>query len=331
MNQITRWGIMGLGNIAHQFAAGLAFVPNSKLIAVASRNQEKANKFGEKYNVPYRYDSYESMLDNPEVDVVYIATPHVLHYSNTLMCLQKKKAVLCEKPFAMNLAQVQEMVNFAKRQQVFLMEALWTKFLPSFQKVKSLVQSGDIGEIRTIQADFGFQAPYDPTGRVFNPALGGGSLLDVGIYPIFLAISLLGKPDEVQAIAHIGQTGVDDSCAILFKYASGALATLSSSIVANQSIEANIFGEKARLKMNLPFHTPNSHIERIEGFVKSETIPVESIGNGYNYEATEVSLCLEKGQIESSIMSHQDSLELMEVLDWVRSEANIVYDRVGES
>lgn len=326
MSQTTNWGIMGLGKIAHKFAEGLTFVPNSKLIAVASRNHKKAIAFGKEYDVPYQYGSYEAMLENPDIDVVYIATPHVLHYSNTMMCLQKKKAVLCEKPFAMNLKQVQEMVTLAKRQKVFLMEALWTKFLPSFQKVKNLVNSGKIGQIKTIQADFGFKAPYDPKNRIFNPALGGGSLLDVGIYPIFLAVSLLGMPSEIQAKAHIGKTGVDNSCAIIFKYPSGALASLSCSVVANQSIEANIFGDKTSIKMNTPFHTPSTHIELVEGFVNREKIDVKNLGNGYNYEAEEVGLCLKREQIESSTMSHKDSLELMEVLDWVREEAGILYE-----
>lgn len=326
MNKVIRWGIMGLGKIAHKFAEGLAFVPDSKLIAVASRDYEKATAFGEKYGVKYCYDSYEAMLSNPEVDVVYIATPHVLHYQNTMMCLEKKKAVLCEKPFAMNLKQVQEMISLAKRKKVFLMEALWTKFLPSFQRVQSMIEAEDIGKIQTIQADFGFKAPYDPQGRIFNPALGGGSLLDVGIYPIFLAVSLLGKPAEIQAKANIGRTGIDYSCGMLFKYNSGALAVLSSSIVAHQSIEANIFGDKARIKMHSPFHTTQTQVERIERFVKDEIIEIESEGNGYNYEAIEVGVCLREGQIESPIMSHADSLELMEVLDWVRAEAGIFYE-----
>lgn len=326
MNQVIRWGIMGLGKIAHKFAEDLAFVPDSQLVAVASRNQDKANAFAEKFGAAEAYDSYEAMLENAELDVVYVATPHVLHYQNTMACLQKGIAVLCEKPFAMNLQEVQEMTNFSQQKGVFLMEALWTKFLPSFRKVKEMLDTQEIGKIRMIQADFGFQAPYEPAGRIFNPALGGGSLLDVGIYPVFLALSLLGKPDEIQAQAQIGDTNVDESCGILFKYNSGALAVLSSSVVAHQSIEANIFADKARIQMTSPFHTPQTRVQRIERFITEEHIPIESEGNGYNYEAIEVGKCLRENRIESAIMSHKDSLELMEVLDRIRAEAGIFYE-----
>ncbi len=326
MTQITRWGIMGLGKIAQKFAESLAFVPDAKLVAVASRSEEKAAQFAQSFGVPHHYGSYEAMLENAEVEVVYIATPHVLHYENTMACLHKGKAVLCEKPFAMNLAQVKEMTQLAKEKNLFLMEALWTKFLPSFKAVKQLIEEDKIGKIHTLQADFGFQAPYLPEERIFNPKLGGGSLLDVGIYPLFLAVSLLGKPDELLAKAIFGETGVDNSCAMVLKYHSGSLAVLTSSVVAHQSIEANIFGEKATIKMNTPFHTPQTHIEFKEKLATTRTIEVDSEGNGYNYEAAEVGNCLRAGKIESDVMSHADSLLLMEMLDWVRLEAGILYD-----
>ncbi len=326
MTQITRWGIMGLGKIAQKFAESLAYVPNAKIVAVASRSKEKAAEFAQKFGAAHHYESYEAMLDNPEVEVVYIATPHTLHHENTMACLHKGKAVLCEKPFAMNLAQVKEMTTLAKEKNLFLMEALWTKFLPSFKAVKQLIEEGKIGKIHTLQADFGFQAPYLPEERIFNPKLGGGSLLDIGIYPLFLAVSLLGKPDELTARAVFGETGVDNSCAMVLKYHSGSLAVLTASVVAYQSIEANIFGEKAAIKMNTPFHTPQTHIELKERFTTVRTLEVETEGNGYNYEAIEVGNCLRAGKVESEVMSHADSLLLMEMLDWVRLEAGICYD-----
>jgi predicted dehydrogenase len=326
MKKIT-WGIIGLGKIAHSFAKALEFVPDAHLLAVASREQNKADEFANQYQVKYRYDSYEALIQNPEIEAVYIATPHVLHYENTLMCLEAKKAVLCEKPFAMNLRQVQEMVALARKEKVFLMEALWTKFLPSFQKVKELIAQGEIGEIKSIQADFGFQATnLDPEGRLLNLKLGGGSLLDVGIYPLFLAVSLLGKPQNVKAQAIFGNTGADELCSMILSYDKGQLASLTSSIIVNQSLEANIFGDKGHIRMCQPFHKLNTKIELIRNWTDIQPISFEGIGNGYNYEIAEVNRCLQAGLLESPIMTHQDSLVLMEVMDKVRYEAGIRYD-----
>ncbi len=326
MHQIIRWGIMGLGKIAHKFAEGLAFVPDSRLVAVASRSPEKAAAFAQKFAVEYFYATYEAMLENSELDVIYIATPHSLHHQNTLQCLEKGIAVLCEKPFAMNLAQVKAMTALAKQKKVFLMEALWTRFLPSFEKVRQMIQSDEIGNIRLIQADFGFKAPFDPNARLFNKSLGGGSLLDVGIYPVFLALSLLGKPAQILATAQIGSTGVDESCGILFKYETGALAVLSSSLVAQQSVEAHIFGDKASIHMSKPFHAPQTKLSRIEQPASEQFIEITQEGNGYNYEAAEVGNCLRAEQLESHAMPHSLSLELMEVLDKIRAEAGIFYE-----
>ena len=325
MEKVIHWGILGLGKIARKFAEGLKSVKNAKLIAVASRKQETADAFAKDFDTKYAHDNYLALAQNPEVDVIYIATPHVYHYENTLMCLENGKAVLCEKPFAMNLEQVQEMTDIALDKRVFLMEAFWMKFLPTFQKVQRLIAEGVIGEIKSIHADFGFKAPYEPEGRLFNKHLGGGSLLDVGIYPLFLATTLLGKPDSLKAFANIGQTDVDENCGMLLKYNKGQMAVLSSSIVSQTAIEANIYGEQGRIKLNSPFFMPTSEIEIIRGINDVEKIPVSYESNGYNYEAEEVTQCLLSGKTESKIMSLQDSLFLMEMLDWVRNEAGITY------
>ncbi len=325
MKKTINWGIIGLGKIAHKFAEGLAWVPDSQLVAVASRSTQKAKTFAEQYQVKHYHDHYEALAENPEVDVVYIATPHVLHYENTMMCLEHQKAVLCEKPFAMDKRQAQEMIELAKQQNLFLMEALWTKFLPSFQKVQTLLDTGVIGEIQSIQADFGFAAPFGDEHRVFNKALGGGALLDVGIYPLFLATTLLGKPQSLKAEATFGPTGADLHCGILLNYQQ-KMAFLSCSIATHQSLEANIFGESGTIKMSRPFHAPDTKIEVIQHLTDRQSINFETEGNGYNYEATEVVKCLQQGKTQSDLMTWQDSLFLMEMLDWVREEAGIEYD-----
>jgi len=199
MSRKIKWGIIGLGKIARKFADDLQLVANNELVAVASRSVERSQSFADHYQVKNYYGSYDEILQDDEVEVIYIATPHTGHYENTLKCLEYGKAVLCEKAFAMNLAQVEEMVAKAKEKQLFLMEALWTRFSPSMLKTIELVESGAIGNIRSIQADFGFNTPFNPDSRLFNKQLGGGSLLDVGIYPVFLASTLLGVPTSIVA------------------------------------------------------------------------------------------------------------------------------------
>ncbi len=324
MTNTINWGIIGPGHIARKFAEGLKVLSDAKLLAVASRSIENARRFGEEYHVPHCYGNYEDLALNPEVDVVYIATPHVGHYEHTLLCLQHGKAVLCEKPFAMNLAQVREMVELARQKRVFLMEALWTKFLPSVRKVMELIEQGAIGEVKSVQADFGFRTEFKPEGRLFNPALGGGSLLDIGIYPLFLATTLLGKPTQVKAVAQFSSTGVDEQCSMSLSYANGAVATLLSTIVAITPTEAYISGTKGSIRMAGRWLAPTS-ITLYQDAKEPVQISFDFRGNGYNYEAEEVMHCLREGHTESPRMSHQDSLLLMEVLDWVRKEAGIWY------
>jgi len=273
------------------------------------------------------HGSYESLVANPEVDVIYIATPHALHHEQTLLCLDHKKAVLCEKAFALNLRQAQEMVERSRKNKVFLMEALWSKFLPQYQKVQELIAQGELGEIMNLQANFGFlpQAPVPP--RLFDPALGGGSLLDIGIYNVFLAVSILGRPDTIEASMTPTAQGVDLQCAALLKYKNGAMAQLFSSLSSNLSTEADIGGTKSRVRLTSRFYAPSANIEIYSGREDSrQSVPVtRESGSGYQYEARHVGECLRKSWLESPVMSHQDSLLLMETMDRIRSEAGIVY------
>jgi predicted dehydrogenase len=319
-----RWGIIGTGKIAQSFAECFQWVPQAQLCAVASRQEAQAQAFAAKYHIPAAFDNYQALAQSDDIDAVYIAAEHTQHYPATLLCLANKKAVLCEKPLAINALQVEKMIALAQNQQVYLMEALWTRFLPNFQKLQQLIADDAIGKIRHIQADFGFQALADPQSRLFNPALGGGALLDVGIYPLFLSLQLLGKPLRISAQALLTDQGVDAQTAITLEYAA-QLATLTASIVCNQSIEANIYGEKGKIKLHFPFHTPLAKIELFKNWKTSQVIEVETVGNGYNYELQAATDDLLAGKVQNDLFSWQDSLQLMQVMDAVRQQIDLQY------
>jgi predicted dehydrogenase len=322
-----RWGILGCGRIARKFAADLALVPDARLMAVAARMRDTAESFAKEFPAPHVHDSYEALVSNPDVDVIYIATPHALHHEQTLLCLKHKKAVLCEKAFALNLRQAKEMVDMSQNRNVFLMEALWSKFLPQYQKLQELIASGELGEIMNVLVDFGFipQAPVPP--RLYDPALGGGSLLDIGIYNVFFVLSVLGRPDSIEASMTPTPEGVDQQCAALFKYKNGAMAQLFSSLSSNLGTEADIGGTKSRLRLTSRYYAPSANIELYTGREDSkQVIPVQKeSGSGYQYEARHVGECLRKGLIESPVMTHADSLLIMETMDRIRSVAGIHY------
>ena len=236
-----RWGILGCGNIANKFAADLKWVEDAELVAVASRDHQKAIDFSTRHTSKLAFGSYEELASCQEVDVIYIATPHGFHREHALLCIEHKKAVLCEKAFALNSFEANEMIEAAKR-TVFIMEAFWTKFLPQYEKVVLLIHAGEIGEIKLIQADFGFKAEAQNT-PVIRPYLGGGALLDIGIYPVFLAISLLGRPTEILLMKPF-PSGVDQQIAIILNFETGALANLSATFEADTPVEATISGSK---------------------------------------------------------------------------------------
>ena len=217
-HKIINWGIIGLGNIANKFAKDLLTIENAQLYAVASRSQEKADAFATTYNAIKAYNSYEALVNDTNIDAVYIATPHALHKENTLLCLEKGIAVLCEKPFAMNAEEVNTMISKAKEKNVLLMEALWTYFLPHYQYVLQELTNKTYSHVLKLEADFGFYRKFDGSSRVFNKSLGGGSLLDIGIYPIFAALSSLGIPQDIKANATFYENGADSSCNMVFNY-----------------------------------------------------------------------------------------------------------------
>jgi predicted dehydrogenase len=326
MSKKIRWGILGCGKIANKFAADLNLVAGAELVAVASRDHARAIAFGEKHGARFLFSDYETLASSPEVDVIYVATPHGFHYEHVMLCLHHKKAVLCEKAFALNGHQLSEMVTFARKQKVFMMEAFWTKFLPQYEKVMRMIRAGELGEVRLIQADFGFKAPEPAPQRLYDPALGGGSLLDIGIYPVFMALSVLGKPDDIHAMVSRYDTGVDEQCVITMRFKNGALAVLSSTFAVETPVEAMIAGTQGRIHMRNRFHNALGTLEMVTGRDIVTKIEVASEeGFGYQFEARHVGDCLRKGFTESLVMSLDDSLMLMETLDKIRKIAGIRY------
>ena len=320
----TNWGIIGPGRIAHKFAQGLASVPDAKLFAVASRSEKRAHSFARQYKVPYYYGGYEKIVQNPEVDIIYIATPHTFHYENTLMCLENGIPVLCEKPFTITCSQLQKLVNTARERKIFLMEAIWTRFLPTINKVLEIQKSGKLGKIKALYADFGFKAPVDHDGRLYNLELGGGALLDIGIYPVFLSLLLLGKPEEIKSMAVISETGADESCSILFKYSSKVMASLNCTITAETPIEAVIIFENGRIRINRGWFAPSS-LTIFSAKEKKKEVSFKYNGNGYHFEAIEAMKCLHRGLTECPDLPLDFSLDLMGLLDEIRGQCGIRY------
>lgn len=322
--KIYNWGILSTGMIAKKMAIALKRVPQSKLYAVGSRDLNKAGAFAKQFHFETAYGSYEELADDPKVDIVYIATPHNLHYANTILCLEHGKNVLCEKPFAVNGKQVREMIKKAKDKNLFLMEAMWNRFLPHIIKAKEIIEAGSIGKVNLLVADFCMKPIFDPADRKFNKELIGGSLMDIGIYPVFLALFLLGNPSDFKAVAGIGETGVDYNCSISFSYEDEKLAVLYSSFIADTGVKAVIYGEKGKIIFDDKWFTPGN-LTWIDAHKKKHKIKCKAKGNGYHLEAIEVIDCLNRGTLQSDKMNWDKSLELIDMLDALRKQCGIVY------
>lgn len=323
-NRPVNWGIIGLGNIAHKFAEDLLTVENCKLQAVASRNQNKADNFASKYHANKAYDSYEAIVQDGNIDAIYIATPHALHKENTLLCLNHGKAVLCEKPFAMNLAEVEEMISVAKKKNVLLMEALWTYFLLHYQYVLKALNEEIYGKVLKLEADFGFYRAFDNSSRLFNKSLGGGSLLDIGIYPIFAALSSLGIPDSIEATATYYENGADSSCDMIFTYPNNTTAFLKSTLLENTSGEAIFYCEEGIIKINSGFHGPST-VSLIPKSGPSETLDFNYTTNGYSYEIAHFNDLIKSNKSQSDVMTFNFSTTLIQILDQVRELIKLEY------
>ena len=319
------WAILGCGKIARKFSRDLKLLSNANLYAVASRDLKKAEQFASELGFIKAYDNYSELATDPLVDIVYVATPHSHHYEHALLCLKKKKAVLCEKAFAINLAEAKEMVACARENNTFLMEAFWTRFQPSFLKAIEIINSEEIGKLKAVRSDFAFKADFNPDSRLFNMELGGGSLLDIGIYPVFMALSTLGKPQQVKALASKSTTGSDETMAISLLYNNGRMATLACSFAGYSSIETEFWCENGFVRLNRRSFAPTTlSVWRNNGTEEKIEFPYKE-GNGYQFEASHVMDCLDKKMTESDMLPLQSTLDLMEVLDRIRIDAGIFY------
>lgn len=323
MNKKTiKWGIIGLGKIANKFATDLKVVNDSELYAVASRSKEKSDAFAKEYSANKAYNSYEDLAKDNQVDAIYIATPHPFHAVHAIMCLKHKKPVLCEKPLAMNLQEVEEMIAVAKENNVLLMEALWTGFLPSFQYVLELVQNKKLGNITHLEADFGFKPVYNADSRLMNKALGAGSLLDIGIYPIFLALSTLGIPNSIEANATFLDTGADEECNMVFNY-NDVKANLKSTIKEKTPTEATIIFDKGTVKLNSRFFEQTS-VTITENDTEN-TIEFPTKAGGFDFEIEHFNQLIRDAKTESNIMTFEFSKTLISTLDKVRTIIDLEY------
>jgi predicted dehydrogenase len=324
MTAIIRWGILGTGKIARAFAVALKDTPDAVLAAVASRSSESAAAFGAEFGAARTFGSYEALAAAPDIDIVYIGTPHPMHAENAILLLNGGKAVLCEKPFTINRREAEKVVALARGKKLFLMEAMWTRFMPALAEVRRVIASGEIGPVHQVMADFGFTATTDPAHRVNNPALGGGALLDLGIYPLSISAALLGPVASVQASAELGATGVDLQTSFTLRHEGGAMSVCSCSFKARTPAELTVAGELGYVRMNTQFHrTTSVTVTMADGATR--TIQTPFLGNGYVHEAIEAGRCLRAGLLESPGMTLDETLALMAVMDTIREQIGVRY------
>ena len=324
MKKKYKWGILAPGKMSAKFTRGLQLLDNAELYAVGSRDQGRAKQFADEFGYKKFYGSYEELASDKEVDIIYIASPHSHHYEHTMLCLKNKKAVLCEKAFALNSREVEAMISEAARQKVFLMEALWPPFQPIYKKTKEILDGGEPGKIIHLDARFSFQAPYISDDRKFNLELGGGSLLDIGIYAVIDALTFMGVPDEVIAKASFAASGSEESVSIIFGYNDGRMATLYSSFRTDSGIGCDLLCENG----NLFFSRARDMSQRLNVALNGKENLEYSLlpdGMGYQFEAIEVMKCLDEGKLESDVVPHSFSLDLMKTLDRIREAAGIVF------
>ena len=324
MKQTFRWGIIGAGTIAHRFATAVKKLNGMELAAIASREKERSELFGKQYDVPNEkcYGSYQDLVNDEEIDAVYIATLHPFHKEQAILCLEHGKGVLCEKPVTMNKGEIEEVVRVARRHKVFFMEAMKSRFLPINIQLQKLISEGIIGEVRHMRAELGFKAEFDPEGRLYNKAKGGGALLDIGIYPVSYAAYILGnKPMTVESQLTYGVTGIDESNAIQLGYENGARAQLYSTIQVNTTKEASILGTEGRIHIPIFSNAQAATIYLDSGKEKTIAEPYEI--NGFEYEIREAVRCMKEGLLESPYMTWSDSIEVMGIIDQIFAASQV--------
>jgi len=330
MTSPFRWGILGTGSIARQFAKGLKALPDATLAAVGSRSQASADAFAKEHGAARAHATYEALAADPAIDAIYIATPHPLHRANAILCLDHGKAVLCEKPFAVNATEAEAMIAAAGRNRRFLMEAMWTRFLPATRQVARWLADGAIGEVRMLNVDFGFRCGWDPQSRLLAPALAGGALLDVGIYTLDYAHLVYGRqPASFVAQAHLGETGVDEQTAILASYPGGALAALTCAVRTNTKHDVWIHGSEGRI--HVPDFWRATTATLMPAGKDAQTVTMPFAGNGYEYQAAEVAACVREGRRESALMPLAETLATMRTMDAIRARIGLRYPMDSQS
>jgi predicted dehydrogenase len=320
-----RWGIIGPGRIAGKFAEAIPLAEGSILESVSSRDIDRAKSFAKRFGALSYYDNYEELAQDKNIDAVYVAVAHSLHCEAAIKCLEKGKAVLVEKPLALNERQVKEMTAASKRNNCLLIDGMWTRFLPAIQKTLELVKEGAIGEIRHIRADFGFKAKYNPTDRLFNMQLGGGCVLDLGVYPLFLCQLLLGDPKTIHANARLSATGADEYCEAVLGYES-AEAEIISSFIDDTPKAAEITGTKGRINIASVWYKGDRLTLLREGEKRPQEFVFDPVINGFEYEIRETMRCKEMGLIESPLMTHDFSLMLTRTMDTIRKQIGVKYE-----
>jgi len=320
---VIRWGVIGPGIIATGFAEAMQWVDGGAITAVASRSAERAEAFGDRFDIPVRYDDYEALAADPDVDVVYVATPHSRHEADTIELLRAGKHVLCEKPFALNARQAARMAEEARNRGLFLMEAIWSRFLPAYRSLVEVIGEGRIGEPLLVEADFGFRRPVDPAHRHFAAELGGGALLDLGIYPIQLCTLVLGPIERVVADGVVGETGVDEVVTALLHHPGNRLGVVKAALRVGMTCTARIAGTDGSIDLPAMMHCPNSLTVSSPAGV--EHIDAAYEGNGLRFEIDEVHRCLREGRTESTVVPLHESIALATTLDTIRAELGVVY------
>ncbi|RSN02371.1 oxidoreductase [Streptomyces sp. WAC 01325] len=325
--QKVRWGILATGGIAAAFTADLVDLPDAEVVAVASRRQESADAFAERFGIPRAYGDWTSLAEDGDIDVVYVATPHSAHREAAGLCLEAGRHVLCEKAFTLNAREAAELVALAKARGSFLMEAMWMYCNPLVRRLKALVDDGAIGEVRHVQADFGLAGPFPPSHRLRDPAQGGGALLDLGVYPVSFAQLLLGEPSDVTARATLSAEGVDLQTGALLSWDGGALASLHCSIVGGTATAASITGSAGRIDVPGGFFFPERFVLHRDGRDPEEFTadPADGPRNTLRHEAAEVMRALRAGESESPLVPLEGTLAVMRTLDAIRDRVGVRY------
>lgn len=324
MKKNINWGILGTGRMAEIFTSELLRLPGCKITAVGSRSAEKAHAFGNRFHISEQFGSYDALVQQSSADIIYVATPHPYHAENAKRALNNGKHVLCEKPFSINAKDAESMIKLAHKTNLFLMDALWIRFTPLMKWLKTALDNGFLGDLGMFSGSFGYAMEFDSQSRVYNPDLGGGALLDVGIYPLSTSVWLMGIPEETKALATLGKTSVDERTGILLKTTDGKISALYTAVVNRTPLDFTVMGKKGIITV----HGPWGHQDRLTYYPKSGEAEEKKFafdGRGYGYMAQHVMNCIREGKAESPVISHDETLSIMKIMDQIREQIGLKY------